>query len=106
DKIRFAEEIKKENLDYAIEKLGNTISALDVVPMAFYCVFSEKDFESAVIKAANAGGDSDSIAAICGAIKGIEGISERFLDKLKDVDLLREIARKLYEVHLNIAKVI
>lgn len=106
DKIRFAYEIRDKDLDYAVEKIGNTISALDVVPMAFYCAFSEKDFESAIIKSANAGGDADSIASICGAIKGIDGVSERFLGKLKDVELLKDIAFKLYELHMRIAKVI
>lgn len=106
DKIRFAYEIKDRDLDYAVEKLGNTISALDVVPMAFYCVFSEKDFEKAVLKAINAGGDADSIGAICGAIKGIDGISERFLQKLKDVEVLRDTARRLYDLHIAIAKII
>lgn len=106
DKIRFAYEIREKDLDYAVEKIGNTISALDVVPLAFYCALSEKEFENAVIKSANAGGDADSIASICGAIKGIEGVSERFLEKLKDVELLRDVASRLYELHLRIAKVI
>lgn len=106
DKIGYAYEIKDKDLDYAVEKLGNTISALDVVPMAFYCVFSEKEFEKAVLKSANSGGDADSIASICGAIKGIDGIAERFLLKLKDVDLLKDVASQLYRLHISIAKVI
>ncbi|MEM0503767.1 MAG: ADP-ribosylglycohydrolase family protein [Archaeoglobaceae archaeon] len=106
DKIRFAYEIRDRDLDYAVEKLGNTISALDVVPMAFYCSFSEKDFENAVLKSANAGGDADSIASICGAIKGIDGVAEKFLKQLKDVDLLKDVAFRLYELHMRIAKVI
>ncbi|MFN3383648.1 MAG: ADP-ribosylglycohydrolase family protein [Archaeoglobaceae archaeon] len=106
DKIEYAYEIRNRNLDYAVEKLGNTISALDVVPMAFYCALSEKDFEKAVLKSANAGGDADSIASICGAIKGIDGVAERFFGKLKDVDLLKDVAFKLYELHMKIAKVI
>ncbi|MEM1579049.1 MAG: ADP-ribosylglycohydrolase family protein [Archaeoglobaceae archaeon] len=106
DKIRYAYEIRSLDLDYAIEKLGNTISALDVVPLAFYCIFSENSFEKAVLKSANAGGDADSISAICGAIKGIEGVPERFVMKLKDPDVLKDVAQKLYELHLEIAKVI
>ncbi|NHW89314.1 MAG: ADP-ribosylglycohydrolase family protein [Archaeoglobales archaeon] len=106
DKINLAFEMKDRDLDYAVEKLGNTISALDVVPMAFYCVFSETDFEKAVLKAINAGGDTDSIGAICGAIKGVEGISSRFLEKLKDVECLKDTARRLYDLHVSIAKII
>jgi len=106
EKINFAYEISNRDVDYAVEKLGNSISALDVVPMAFYSYFSGKDFEESLIKAVNAGGDADSIAAICGAIKGAKGFSipERWLKKLKDREYLEEIAMKLYDLHMRIVK--
>lgn len=106
DKIQYAYEISDKDLDYAVKKLGNTISSLDVVPMAFYCYFSENSFEDCLIKAVNSGGDSDSIAAISGGIKGSEGVKipERWLRGLRDVEKLREIARRLYELHMKIVK--
>ncbi|MCS7144163.1 MAG: ADP-ribosylglycohydrolase family protein [Archaeoglobaceae archaeon] len=109
DKIRFAYEIRDRELDYAVEKLGNSISALDAVPMSFYCVFSSKDFERAVIKSANCGGDTDSISAITGAIKGAEGVDNipnRFIEGLEDSDFLIELANRLYELHERIVKII
>lgn len=109
DKIKFAFEIKDKDLDYAIEKLGNSISVLDAVPMAFYCVFSSKDFESAVIKSANCGGDTDSISAITGAIKGAEGVNNipsRFINGLEDSEFLKDLADRLYELHEKIVKII
>ncbi|WP_456330699.1 ADP-ribosylglycohydrolase family protein [Archaeoglobus sp.] len=106
EKIKFAYEISDRDVSYAVEKLGNSISALDVVPMAFYSYFSGKDFEESLIKAVNAGGDADSIAAVCGAIKGAKGFSipERWLKKLKDKDFLEELAMKLYDLHMKIVK--
>jgi len=106
EKIKFAYEISDRDVGYAVEKLGNSISALDVVPMAFYSYFSGKDFEESLIKAVNAGGDADSIAAVCGAIKGAKGFSipERWLKKLKDRDFLEELAMKLYDLHMRIVK--
>ncbi len=106
EKIKFAYEISDRDVSYAVEKLGNSISALDVVPMAFYSYFSGKDFEESLIKAVNAGGDADSIAAVCGAIKGAKGFSipERWLKKLKDKDFLEELAMKLYDLHMRIVK--
>ncbi len=107
DKIRYAYEISDRDLEFAIEKLGNSISALDVVPMAFYCYFSEDSFENCLVKAVNAGGDTDSIAAVCGGIKGAEGaeIPKRWVEKLKDSDKLIDVAERLYELHVKIVKI-
>ncbi|MDI9610424.1 MAG: ADP-ribosylglycohydrolase family protein [Archaeoglobales archaeon] len=109
DKIRSAFDLKDHELDVAVEKLGNSISVLDAVPMSFYCVFSSKDFENAVLKSANCGGDTDSISAITGAIKGAEGIEkipERFINGLEEYESLKELADKLYELHEKIVKII
>lgn len=107
DKIKYAYEISDRDSDFAVEKIGNTISALDVVPMAFYCYFAAEDFEESLVKAANTGGDADSISAICGALKGSAGheIPERWLRDLKDKDLLIEIADKLYDLHVKIVRI-
>lgn len=106
DKIHYAYEIADEDLDFAVEKLGNSIYAIDSVPMAFYCYFSGKDFEDCVLKAVNAGGDTDSIAAMCAAIKGSEGVElpRKWVRNLKDCDYLRDVARRLYELHMRIVK--
>ncbi len=107
DKIRYAYEISDRDLDFAVEKLGNTISALDVVPMAFYSFFAGKTFEDSLVLAANAGGDADSIAAVCGAMKGAAGyaIPERWLKGLKDREVLIKTADKLYDLHVRILRV-
>lgn len=105
EKIDYSYQISEKDVDFAIEKLGNSMSALDSVPMAFYCYFSSKNFEDCVIKAVNAGGDTDSIAAMAGAIKGCESkIPEKFLKKLKDYDYLLELAERLYKLHEKIVK--
>lgn len=109
DKITFAYDLRARDLDLAVEKLGNSISVLDAVPMSFYCVFSSNEFESAVLKSANCGGDADTISAITGAIKGAEGIDripERFIRGLEEYEYLKELADKLYELHERIVKII
>ncbi len=107
DKIRYAHEISDQNLDFAVEKLGNTISALDVVPMAFYSFFAGKTFEESLVLAANAGGDADSIAAVCGAMKGAAGhtIPDRWLKGLKDREVLIKTADRLYDLHVRIVRI-
>lgn len=106
EKIDYSYQISDKDVDFAINKLGNSMSALDSVPMAFYCYFSSKTFENCVIKAVNAGGDADSIAAMAGAIKGCESneIPESWLKKLKDYDYLAELAERLYQLHERIVK--
>ncbi len=107
DKIEYAMEIASEDIDFAIEKFGASISTLDVVPMAFYCFFSSRSFEEAIVKAVNSGGDADSIAAICGAIFGAKGaeIPKRWVKNLKDWDLLLEVAGKLRDLHDRIVNI-
>lgn len=54
-------------------------------------------FEEVVINAANMGGDSDTIAAIAGGLKGLQcGIPITFRKQLKDSDLLRFIGTLIY----------
>lgn len=109
DKIKFAYDIRDKELDYVVDKLGNSILVLDAVPLSFYCVFSSESFEEAVIKSANCGGDTDSISAMVGAIKGVEGIDKipkRFIEGLEDYEFLKDLADRLYDLHERIVKII
>ena len=108
EKIEYAYQIRNSSLSKAVRELGNTIMAFDAVPMAFYCYFSSKSFEQAVVKGANAGGDTDTIAAIAGAMKGadtgFEKIPSRF-KKVKDLDRILEIADLLYDAYLRLSRI-
>ncbi|MBO8181508.1 MAG: ADP-ribosylglycohydrolase family protein [Archaeoglobus sp.] len=106
EKISYVGEIRDAELEYAVEKLGNSIMVWDVVPMAFYCVLSSKNFSEAVKKGANAGGDTDSIAAIAGAISGakfgVKEIPENWKKSVKDSSYLLKLADQLYQTHMKI----
>jgi ADP-ribosylglycohydrolase len=108
EKIRYSWEIKNESLEYAVDKLGNSIMTWDVVPMAFYSYFSSSDFSDAISKGANAGGDTDSISAISGALAGAKygetKIPEKLKKEVKDSNYLVKIADLLYDVHIKIIK--
>ncbi|NOY11074.1 MAG: ADP-ribosylglycohydrolase family protein [Archaeoglobi archaeon] len=108
EKIEYAYQIRTSSLERAVKEIGNSIMAFDSVPLAFYCYFSSKTFEQAVVKAASAGGDTDTIAAIAGALKGtevgIEGIPERFR-RVKDYEKIIGIADGLYETFLKISRI-
>ncbi len=109
DKVRYAYRIAGERVDKAIAELGNSISSYDAVPFAFYCYFSAENFGDAVVTAVNSGGDADSTAAISGCLMGarvgLDGIEKRFLDGLKDVEYLIDVADRLYRVHKKIISI-
>lgn len=57
---------------------------------ALWCVYNTRNFEDAVLKAINLGGDADTVGAItgqiAGAIYGVKCIPERWLRGLKHAD--------------------
>lgn len=84
---------------------GVSMLTWDVVPAAFYHFQKTESFEECVLNAVNKGGDTDSIAAIAGAMKGakvgMEKIPEEWISQLKDSEYILGIADQLYELHLN-----
>jgi ADP-ribosylglycohydrolase len=80
-----------------VSELGNgsQISCQDSVAFALWLAFTHQDdFEGAVRKAVNAGGDTDTIAAMAGGLVaarlGREGIPGRWLDCVEPLPPLRE----------------
>jgi poly(ADP-ribose) glycohydrolase ARH3 len=56
--------------DYARLHLGNGVSAGNSVVTALYCFLASDGFEETVIRAVRMGGDTDTIAAMAGALAG------------------------------------
>lgn len=69
-------------------QLGSSSDAADSVPAAIYTAVAHRDFELAVGYAVRLGGDTDTVAAMTGAITGArdgaETIPLRWLDALED----------------------
>jgi len=97
EKVRYMPQIN------AFSILKTSIMTRDVVPSALYCLaHSVLDFPKTIITAINAGGDTDSIAAIAGAISGaylgIDAIPKKWLDGLENRDEIENIALQLWEI--------
>jgi len=79
--------------------LGNSSEAFNSVPTAIYSFLANPGFANAVIYAVSLGGDADSIGAMTGAIAGacygIQGIPQRWLDKVDNRAYLEEMSSKL-----------
>lgn len=83
------------------DNLNPSSYVFDSLNCALHCFTSTKNFEYAVIEAANLGGDADTIAAItgglAGALYGYDSIPKRWIDTLSDdlknkLDYLVEVA--------------
>ncbi len=91
---------KWDDLD-AIHQLGQGWVAEETLAISIFCALKyTHDFEKAMIAAVNHGGDSDSTGSvtgnIVGAYLGIEGIPQRFIDRLEMRSIIEEIADDLF----------
>lgn len=86
----------------AINQIGEGWVGEEAIAIAIYCSLKYKDdFGKAVIATVNHDGDSDSTGAITGnilgAFLGIEKISKISIEKLELLEVIIEIADKIYE---------
>lgn len=90
----------------ALELLGTSPSVHDAVPSAFYC-FVRLDPEDALVEAVNAGGDTDSVASMAGALAGARygtsWIPQRWLSHLENRDRIEEMGRDLGRLSLRLS---
>ncbi len=109
DKISLAHQISDRDLDFAVTRLGNSMSVYDSVPLAFYCYLSSSSFKDCALKAVNAGGDADSIAAMACGMKGcklgMDSIPKDWINRLKDADMLIDLADRLHDLYLMISNI-
>jgi len=82
--------------------LATTSTVNDTLETAIWCFLYREGVEAALVTAVNLGGDTDSIAAVagalCGAWYGEGGIPQRWLGALQDRNRIRMRARKLAQL--------
>lgn len=107
EKIKLSFERKDVEPDKVFDELGTSYMVYDTVPCAFYCFsrhFGEP--EKAVIEAVNAGGDTDSIAcmtgALCGALHGIDVFPEKWLNGLENREMIEYLSNAIWRKSDNI----
>jgi ADP-ribosyl-[dinitrogen reductase] hydrolase len=92
----------ENNQEDLILSSGYTVDTLEAAAWSFLTTDS---FEEAVVKAANLGGDADTVAAVTGALAGAfygySAIPERWRDKLKDAERIRKTAISLAHYERN-----
>ncbi len=100
-KIELAFKRKDAEPDEVFAGLGTSYLAYETVPSAFYCFSRHFDApERAIIEAVNAGGDTDSIAcitgALCGALHG--SFPDRWISGLENKERVMKIAEMIFEL--------
>ena len=98
DRSMFLEEDVRE-----LDRMGTGKFILQSLPAAMFSFLANPhDVESAILCAVNAGGDTDTIAAMAGAMagafNGAQGIPMRWLNELEKKDLLIDLANMLYDL--------
>lgn len=92
----------KRHYDYPwvpLSQMGTGAHMLKTVPAAFFAFASTRDYKGAIEAAIRAGGDTDTTAAIAGALAGtfygIVGVAP-YLHALEDGDALRALEQRLF----------
>jgi len=99
-KLTLAKKLLNNNTDPsdALAEIGTSGYVADSVGAAYYCLASTSNFKDCVMMAVRGGGDTDSIAAIAGAMAGtyygLEGIPEEY-KVVEDFDLLQSLTDEL-----------
>ena len=85
-----------------VDQLGRGIEAFNSIPTAIFAFLSHpQDFTATVIYAVSLGGDTDTIAAMAGAISGaylgIDALPSRWQEQLENRDYILELADRLWQ---------
>lgn len=95
--------LKETDRTKVVAGLGNGIEAFNSVPAAIYSFLSHpRSFQEAILFAVSLGGDTDTIAAMTGAISGaylgLDSIPQEWQHKLENRAYIKELAEKLYHL--------
>ncbi len=100
--IGLSYKLRKEGPGKVFTELGTSYLVYETVPSAFYCFLRHFESpENAIIEAVNAGGDTDSIAcitgALSGALHGIGSFPDKWIKGLENKENIEEIACMVLE---------
>lgn len=106
EKILLAQKCIEEGLDplEALSLVGTAGYVPETVGAAFYCMGATDNFKDAVVMAVKGGGDTDTTAAIVGAMAGtwygLEGIPQEYQDGVENFQLLQDLTDELINIEL------
>lgn len=88
----------------ALAEIGVSGYVPETVAAAFFCLGATDNFEDAVVMAVKGGGDTDTTAAIVGAMAGtyygLEGIPVHYKDQVENFQLLQDLTVELINIDI------
>ena len=80
---------------------------VDTLKAALWGFLTTNSFEKGALRVANLGDDSDTVGAVYGQIAGahygLSSIPQKWLDKLVDYEMIREMADQLFDLNLRVS---
>jgi ADP-ribosylglycohydrolase len=104
-RIRNALMLEREGVDVetAVLKIGHDVSVFQTLPLAFFLISRYQHPPDLLTVAANVGGNTDTIALICGAYLGARGSREALpadlLEGLEERQRIELLAQRLHGVY-------
>lgn len=94
------------NPQQALSAIGTKADVRQTVPAALYCFLKFNNYSEAVISAIRAGGDTDTTAAIVGALfgahTGFDGIQSNWISQIEDKEKLIILDSKLFRNSIKV----
>jgi ADP-ribosylglycohydrolase len=88
----------------ALADIGVSGYVPETVGAAFFCLGATNSFEDAVVMAVKGGGDTDTTAAIVGAMAGtyygLEGIPVHYKNQVENFELLQDLTTELINIDI------
>lgn len=96
--------VNKTAPETALADIGSGGYAPETVAAALYCLAVTDNFKDCVIMSIKCGGDTDTTAAVAGALAGtlygLEGIPQDYKDKVEDFQMLQDLTDKLVNMKI------
>lgn len=102
-RVRAAVHLANEgiSLESALSVIGNDVTVYQTVPLAFFLMTRIRDVATLLTTAAHVGGNTDTIALICGAYAGAtygrSALPPDLLEGLEGRDVIESVVARLYE---------
>jgi len=112
EKMKMVKSLIEEDAspEVAALRLGMSVAVHESMPFAIYSFLKySKSFEECLFCAVLNGGDRDTLGAmacsVSGSYLGVDAIPDKWIEKLENLSLIKDLASKLYEVHINNCRV-